>query len=55
MLVRPPQELAKSVTETFNKVQEPKTYDEIIHNPIYGNRWRKAVNEELWNLDTYQM
>ena len=53
-LVRPAQEFAKSVTETSSIVQEPKTYDEAINNPIHGSRWRKAVDEELWNLDIYQ-
>ena len=53
-LVRPAQELAKSVTETSSKVREPKTYDEAINDPIKGNRWREAINEELWNLDTHQ-
>ena len=53
-LVRPAQEFAKSVTETSSKVREPKTYDEVINDPIHGNRWREAVDEELWNLDTYQ-
>ena len=52
-LVRPIQELVKSVTKTSSKVQEPKTYDEAINAPLHGNRWREAVNEELWNLDTH--
>ena len=47
-------ELAKSVTETNSKVHEPKTYDEAFNNPINGNRWREAINKELWNLDTHQ-
>ena len=38
VLVRPAQEFAKSVTETCNKVREPKTYDEGIIDPIHGNR-----------------
>ena len=46
-LVRPAQELAKSVTETSSKVREPKTYDEAVNNPINGNRWQKAIDEEL--------
>lgn len=37
-LVRPVREFAKSVTETSSKVQEPKTYDETINDPIHGNR-----------------
>ena len=53
-LVRPARELAKSVTETSSKVREPKTYNEAVNNPINGNRWREAIDEELWNLDTHQ-
>ena len=53
-LVRPVRELAKSVTETSSKVREPKTYDEAINNSVHGNRWREAINEKLWNLDSHQ-
>ena len=53
-LVRPARELAKSMTETSSKVREPKTYDEAINNPVHGNRWREAIDEELWNLDSHQ-
>ena len=52
-LVRPAYKFAKSVTETNSKVQEPKTYDEAINNPIHGNRWQEAIDGELWNLDTH--
>ena len=45
---------AKSVTEINSKIQEPKTYDEPINNPIYENRWRKAIDEKLWNLNSHQ-
>lgn len=37
-LVRPIWELAKLVTETSSKREEPKIYNEIINNFIYGNR-----------------
>ena len=30
--------LTKSTTETISKVDEPKTYDEVIDNPIYRNK-----------------
>ncbi|MCJ1347848.1 hypothetical protein MMC31_006078 [Peltigera leucophlebia] len=53
-LVRPTRKFAKSVTKTTSKVREPKTYNEAINDPIHGNRWHKAVNEELWNLDAHQ-
>ena len=51
-LVRPTQELAKSVPKTSSKVREPKTYDEAINDRINGNRWQKVIDEELWNLDS---
>ena len=54
-LVRPVHlESAKSVTETSNKVQKPNTHDEAINDPVYGNRWREVIDEELWNLDSHQ-
>lgn len=45
--------VAKSVTEISNKIHEPKTYNDAINDLIHDNRWRKAVDKELWNLDTY--
>lgn len=53
-LVKPMQELAKSVTKTNSKVREPKIYDEAINNSIHRNRWCKTIDKELWNLDIYQ-
>lgn len=46
-IVRLVYKFAKSVTETSHKVREPKTYDEAINDPIYGNRWREGINKEL--------
>lgn len=46
-LVKPMQELAKSVTETSSKVCKPKTYDEAVNDLINRNRWREAINKEL--------
>ena len=37
-LVRLAQEFAKSVSKTSSKVRECKSYDEIINDPIHGNR-----------------
>lgn len=53
-LVRPAHKFAKSLTETSSIVCEPLTYDEAINDPVHGNRWREAINEELWNLDLHQ-
>ena len=52
-LVRPTQELAKSITETNSKVREPKTYNEAINNSLNENKLQKIIDEEFWNLDTY--
>lgn len=35
------------ITNTRSKVQETNTYDKIINNYIYGNRWYKAFDEKL--------
>ena len=35
-------------------MRESKTYDEVINDSIHGHRWREVVDEELWNLYTYQ-
>ena len=53
-LVRLVREFAKSVIETSSKVQKPKTYDEAINEPVHGNGWRMTIDEEFWNLDSYQ-
>lgn len=37
-LVRPARKLAKLMTEISSKVHKPKTYDEVIYDPIYGNK-----------------
>lgn len=52
-LVKSAYKVAKSVIETSSKVQEPKTYNKAINNPIY-RRWRKVINKKLLNLDIYQ-
>lgn len=53
-LVRSPQELVKSITEINSKVHKPKTYNKAVSNAINRNRWQEAIDEELWNLDSYQ-
>lgn len=42
--------VAKSITGTSSKVQDFKTYNEVINCPIHDNKWRGVVDEELWNL-----
>ena len=52
-LVRLMREIAKLVIKTSSKVREPKIYDKAISDTIYGNKWREAINEELWNLNSH--
>lgn len=35
-------------------MREPKTYNEVVNNPINRNRLHKAIDEEFWNLNFYQ-
>ena len=53
-LVKLALEFAKSVPKTGSKVQESKTYNKVISNPIHENRWWEAIDKELWNLDLHQ-
>lgn len=52
-VIRPTYKFAKLVPKTSSKVWEPKTYNEALNDLIHRNRWRKAIDEELWNLDNY--
>lgn len=53
-LVRLAYEFAKSVTKISSKICEFKTYDKTVNNLVYRNRWQKAIDEELQNLDSHQ-
>lgn len=52
--VQPAWELVKSVTQTNSKMREPKTYNDVINNLLHRNICQKAINEEFWNLDSYE-
>lgn len=54
-LVKPAYKFTKSIIKTSSKIHEPKTYDDAINDFIYGNRWRKALDKELWNLNSHQI
>ena len=54
-LVGPGHKLAKFLTRTSSKVHEPLIYDEILNDPVHRNKWRKIIDEELGNLDLYQI
>lgn len=43
-----------SVTETSSKVHEPATYEEAISDPIHARQWKKAIEEEIQNLEDHQ-
>ena len=53
-LVKPACKFAKSFTKINSKFQEPETYNEAIINPVYENKWQKAIDKKLWNLNFYQ-
>lgn len=33
--------------ETSSKVQEPKTYEEAINDPIHRKKWQEVITKEL--------
>ena len=42
-----------SIIETSSKIYKPKSYDKTIADPIYGTRWRQAIEEKIHNLEIY--
>lgn len=52
-LARPMYKFVKLFTITNCKVYKRKTYNKTINDLIYRNKWHKAINKELWNLETY--
>lgn len=40
-------EFVNSFTDMSSKMQKCKTYDEVISNPIYKNKWREVINKKL--------
>ena len=46
-LIRLTYKFTKSVTKSSTKVRDLKTYNKVISDLIYGNRWHKNVNDEL--------
>ena len=47
-------EQAMLVTEFVSKIYEPKTYNEVVTDPIYDQCWKKIVEKELQNLENHQ-
>ena len=42
----------KSVT-SYEKIVEPKTYEEAVSDPIHGRCWKDAIQTELESLQSY--
>lgn len=42
-----------SMAKSTSKIYKPNTYDKAILDPIYGCRWKKAIEKELQNLENY--
>lgn len=47
-------EVVMSMTKSSSKIHEPTSYNDAINDPIYGCRWREAIEEELQNLENHQ-
>lgn len=39
-----------SMTKAISKIYEQTLYNEAVNNPIYGQRWHKAIKNRLQNL-----
>lgn len=50
-LIKLAYKFTKSVIETSSKVHKSITYNKVITNPIYRNKWRESMDKELWNLN----
>lgn len=46
-LIRPVQELAKSVIKTNSKMHKLNIYDKAVNDLINKNRWQEAIDEEF--------
>lgn len=46
-------EFAISASETSSKVYEPQSHKKAMNDPIYDQRWREAIDDELDKLATY--
>lgn len=46
-LIKPIHKFIKLNTKTNSKIQELKTYNKVINNFIYKNKWHKAIDKKL--------
>jgi len=37
------------------RIEEPRTYDAAVRDPVYGRRWREVIDAELTNLFSYNV
>lgn len=49
------EEVAILITKITSKIYKPRSYQEVIDNPVHGRCWRKAIEEELQNLRSHQI
>lgn len=47
------EEVAMSIIKTTSKFYQPRLYDKAVNDPVYGHCWKKAIKEELQNLESY--
>lgn len=43
-----------SVAKTNSKVYEPKTYEEVIMDPIHSKQYGNIIEEKIQNLENHQ-
>ena len=48
------EKVAMSITKIASKIYKPASYDEAVNDPFHGRRWKKAIEEELQNLESHQ-
>lgn len=46
-------DIVMSATKISSKIYKPISYDKAIADPIHGCQWKKAIKEELKNLEQY--
>lgn len=49
-LIKPVHKFSILVTEIYNKVQEPKTYDKTINNSVYEKQITKSHRQKVLEL-----
>ena len=47
-------EVPISITKTISKIYKPRSYNDIINNPVHGCCWRETIEKELQSLESHQ-